>query len=54
MLSATEEVLDSVPSSLDAAELTKLAKDDFILEDMRFLNNTLKGNIYILALSLTL
>ena len=28
VLSATEEVLDSVPSSLDAAELTKLAKDE--------------------------
>ena len=27
LLSATEEVLESVPSSLDAAELTKLAKD---------------------------
>ena len=28
ILSATEEVLDSVPSSLDAAELTKLAKEE--------------------------
>jgi phosphate acetyltransferase len=28
VLSATEEVLDSVPSSLDAAELTRLAKED--------------------------
>jgi len=28
VLSATEEVLESVPSSLDAAELTKIAKDE--------------------------
>ena len=28
ILSATEEVLESVPSSLDAAEITKLAKDE--------------------------
>ena len=28
ILSATEEVLESVPSSLDAAELTKLAKEE--------------------------
>ena len=28
VLSATEEVLESVPSSLDAAELTKLAKEE--------------------------
>ena len=28
VLSATEEVLESVPSSLDAAEITKLAKDE--------------------------
>ena len=28
ILSATEEVLDSVPSSKDAAEITKLAKED--------------------------
>jgi phosphate acetyltransferase len=28
ILSATEEVLDSVPSSKDAAEITKLAKEE--------------------------
>ena len=33
-LSATEEVLDSVPSSLDAAELTKLAKDENLEADV--------------------
>ncbi len=34
VLSATEEVLDSVPSSLDAAELTKLAKKDNLEADV--------------------
>ncbi|MDB4154223.1 bifunctional enoyl-CoA hydratase/phosphate acetyltransferase [Candidatus Pelagibacter sp.] len=34
VLSATEEVLDSVPSSLDAAELTKLAKDESLEADV--------------------
>ena len=34
LLSATEEVLDSVPSSLDAAELTKLAKEDNLEADV--------------------
>ena len=34
VLSATEEVLDSVPSSLDAAELTKLAKDENLEADV--------------------
>ena len=34
VLSATEEVLDSVPSSLDAAELTKLAKEDNLEADV--------------------
>ena len=34
ILSATEEVLDSVPSSLDAAELTKLAKDENLQADV--------------------
>ena len=34
ILSATEEVLDSVPSSLDAAELTRLAKEENINADV--------------------
>ena len=34
VLSATEEVLDSVPSSLDAAELSKLAKDENLEADV--------------------
>jgi phosphate acetyltransferase len=34
VLSATEEVLDSVPSSLDAAELTKLAKEENLEADV--------------------
>jgi phosphotransacetylase len=34
VLSATEEVLDSVPSSLDAAELTKLAKEEDLNADV--------------------
>ena len=34
VLSATEEVLESVPSSLDAAELTKLAKDENLEADV--------------------
>jgi len=34
VLSATEEVLDSVPSSLDAAALTKLAKDENLEADV--------------------
>jgi phosphate acetyltransferase len=34
VLSATEEVLDSVPSSLDAAELTKLANEDNLEADV--------------------
>ena len=34
VLSATEEVLDSVPSSLDAAELTRLAKEDDLEADV--------------------
>ncbi|MDC1454193.1 bifunctional enoyl-CoA hydratase/phosphate acetyltransferase [Pelagibacteraceae bacterium] len=34
VLSATEEILDSVPSSLDAAELTKLAKDENLEADV--------------------
>ena len=34
ILSATEEVLDSVPSSLDAAELTKLAKEENLTADV--------------------
>ena len=33
-LSATEEVLESVPSSLDAAELTKLAKEENLNADV--------------------
>ena len=34
VLSATEEVLDSVPSSLDAAKLTRLAKEDNLEADV--------------------
>ena len=34
VLSATEEVLESVPSSLDAAEITKLAKEENIDADV--------------------
>ena len=34
VLSATEEVLDSVPSSLDASELTRLAKEDNLEADV--------------------
>ena len=34
VLSATEEVLDSVPSSLDAVELTKLAKEENLEADV--------------------
>ena len=34
VLSATEEVLDSIPSSLDAAELTKLAKEENLDADV--------------------
>ena len=34
VLSTTEEVLESVPSSLDAAELTKLAKDENLEADV--------------------
>ena len=34
VLSATEEILDSVPSSLDAAELTKLAKKENLDADV--------------------
>ena len=34
VLSATEEVLDSVPSSLDAAELTKLAEEENLAADV--------------------
>ena len=34
VLSATEEVLDSVPSSLEAAEITKLAKDENLEADV--------------------
>ena len=34
VLSATEEVLDSVPSSLDAAELTRLAKKENLEADV--------------------
>ena len=34
VLSATEEVLESVPSSLDAAEITKLAKDENLKADV--------------------
>ena len=34
VLSATDEVLESVPSSLDAAEITKLAKDENLEADV--------------------
>ena len=34
VLSATEEVLDSVPSSIDANEITKLAKEDGLKADV--------------------
>ncbi|MDA9665394.1 bifunctional enoyl-CoA hydratase/phosphate acetyltransferase [Candidatus Pelagibacter sp.] len=34
VLSATEEVLDSVPSSLDAAEITKIAKEESLEADV--------------------
>tara|TARA_B100001175_G_scaffold48227_1_gene37647 strand:+ start:1164 stop:2075 length:912 start_codon:yes stop_codon:yes gene_type:complete len=34
VLSATEEVLDSIPSSLEAAEITKLAKDENLEADV--------------------
>ena len=34
ILSATEEVLDSIPSSLDASELTKLAKEENLEADV--------------------
>jgi phosphate acetyltransferase len=34
VLSATEEVLESIPSSLDAAELTKLAKEEDLKADV--------------------
>ena len=34
VLTATEEVLESVPSSLDAAEITKLAKDENLEADV--------------------
>ena len=34
VLSATEEVLESVPSSLDAAEITKLAKEENLNADV--------------------
>ena len=34
VLSATEEVLDSVPSSLDAKEITKLAKEENLKADV--------------------
>ena len=34
VLSATEEVLESVPSSLEAAEITKLAKDENLNADV--------------------
>ena len=34
VLSATEEVLDSVPSSLDAAEITKMAKEENLEADV--------------------
>ena len=34
VLSATEEVLESVPSSLDAAEITKLAKEENLEADV--------------------
>ena len=34
ILSATEEILDSVPSSIDANEITKLAKKDDLNADV--------------------
>jgi len=34
VLSATEEILDSVPSSIDASEITKLAKEDKLNADV--------------------
>ena len=34
LLSATEEVIDSVPSSVEAAELTKLAKEENLDADI--------------------
>ena len=34
VLSATEEVLDSIPSSIDANEITKLAKEDNLNADV--------------------
>ena len=34
VLSATEEVLDSIPSSIDASEITKLAKKDNLNADV--------------------
>ena len=34
VLSATEEILDSIPSSLDANEITKLAKEDGLNADV--------------------
>jgi phosphate acetyltransferase len=34
ILSATEEVLDSVPSSVEASEITKLAKKDNLMADV--------------------
>jgi phosphate acetyltransferase len=34
ILSATEEILDSIPSSLEAAELTKLAKEENLQADV--------------------
>jgi phosphate acetyltransferase len=34
VLSATEEVLDSVPSSVEASEITKLAKEDNLNADV--------------------
>jgi len=34
VLSATEEILDSVPSSIDANEITKLAKEDSLNADV--------------------
>jgi len=34
VLSATEEVLDSVPSSIDANEIAKLAKEDELIADV--------------------
>ena len=34
ILSATEEILDSIPSSVDANEITKLAKEDNLNADV--------------------